>query len=61
MVFSVWKDDLHKMFHHMKKMINKHVHYTNVLIQQILLYLEGKAVLLWIIPGVTRTLKKEHH
>lgn len=26
----------------MKKMINKHVHYTNVLIQQILLYLEGK-------------------
>lgn len=35
-------------------------YYRNVLIQQFLLYLKGKAVLLWPAPGVTRTLKTEH-
>lgn len=45
------KNDLHKMFHQIKKMMYKHVHYINVLILQILLYLEGKAVLFWTVPG----------
>lgn len=49
------------MFHQIKKMMYKHVHYTNVFILQILLYLEGKAVLFWIVPGITSTLKKEYH
>lgn len=42
----------------MKTMMYKHIYYTNVLIQQFLVYLEGKAVLFWTVPGVTRTLKK---
>lgn len=44
----------------MKKMMYKHIYYTNVLIQQFLLYVKGKAVLFWTVPGVTRTLKAEH-
>lgn len=60
---SIWyslhgKDDLHKMFHKMKKMMYKHIYYTNVLIQQFLLNLEGKGVLVWTVPGVTRTSKQ---
>lgn len=42
-------------------MMYKHVHYTNILILQPLLYLEGKAVLFWTVPGVTSTLKTEYH
>lgn len=38
----------------------KHIYYTNVLIQQFLLYVKGKAVLFWSVPGVIRTLKAEH-